>query len=248
MDVVLAGPRAQHDSRTAFSGRRNATISQEVRMGSWSKREGAAVMALVLTAGCGALRNKNVAPAQETDMDPEILRKFQHEVEEYVELHQELLKRVPNVSESASAQEIDAHRKKMSDAIRAERKDAKRGDIFKPKVEAAFREAIRKEMATSQGPAMAQEMRAGNPRVEGTPRQEDPSRETRQNVVLAINITYPGGAPSSSVPPSLLLHLPPLPEQVKYGFVGRALILRETEADLILDFIPDAVADPRLPR
>ena len=50
------------------------------------------------------------------------------------------------------------------------------------------------------------------------------------------------------LPASLLLHLPALPEQVKYGFVGRELILRDTEAGVILDYIPDAVPDPSLPR
>jgi hypothetical protein len=181
-------------------------------------------------------------------MDPEVLRKFQHEVEEYVELHQELLKRVPNVTPSATAAEMDAHSKKMADAIRAERRDAKQGDIFKPRVAAAFVEAIRKELSGPAGAAMLQELRSGNPRVEGTPRQSDPSREVRRNVALAVNLAYPDGVPSSSVPSSLLLALPRLPEQVKYGFVGRALILRETEADLILDFIRDVVPDPSLPR
>ena len=44
------------------------------------------------------------------------------------------------------------------------------------------------------------------------------------------------------------MKMPPLPDQVKYGFVGRALILRDTEASVILDFVPDVVPDPRLPR
>jgi hypothetical protein len=209
---------------------------------------GLALIACATLPACGHLRGGSIAPPQDVDMDPEVLRKFQHEVEEYVELHQELLKRVPNVSASATAAEMDAHRKKMADAIRAERRDAKQGDIFKPRVAAAFVETIRKELAGPHGAAMLNEIRAGNPRVEGTPRQSDPSREDTRNVALAINLAYPDGAPSSSVPSSLLLVLPRLPEQVKYGFIGRALILRETEADLVLDFIRDVVPDSRLPR
>jgi hypothetical protein len=201
-----------------------------------------------LAAGCGHFGRHHIAPPQDVDMDPEVLRKFQHEVEEYVELHQELLKRVPNVSPTATAAEMDAHRKKMADAIRAERHDAKQGDIFKPRVAAAFVAAIRKQLDGPEGPGMLNEIRSGNPRVEGTPRQSDPSREDRRNVALAINLAYPDGSPSSSVPSSLLLVLPRLPEQVKYGFIGRALILRETEADLVLDFVRDVVPDPRLPR
>ena len=55
-------------------------------------------------------------------------------------------------------------------------------------------------------------------------------------------------APFSSVPPSLLLKLPPLPEEVRYRFVGRSLILRDTEANVILDYIPDGVPDRTMPR
>jgi len=209
---------------------------------------GLALIACALLPACGVFRGEKIAPPQVTDMDPDVLKKFQHEVEEYVELHQELLKRVPNVSESATAAEMDAHRKKMADAIRGERRHAKQGDIFKPRVAASFVETIRKELAGPEGPGMLNEIRSGNPRVEGTPRQNDPSREDTRNVALAINLAYPDGAPSSSVPSSLLLVLPRLPEQVKYGFIGRALVLRETEADLILDFIRDVVPDPGLPR
>ena len=209
---------------------------------------GFVVLACAVLAACSHFGGGRVAPAQHVDMDPAALREFQDEVEEYVELHQDLLKRVPNVSESATAAEMDAHRKKMADAIRAERRHAKQGDIFEPRVAAAFVAAIRKELSGPQGPGMMQEIRAGNPRVEGTPRQSDPSREDTRNVALAINLAYPDGAPSSSVPSSLLLVLPRLPEQVKYGFIGRALVLRETEADLILDFVRDVVPDPGLPR
>jgi hypothetical protein len=39
-----------------------------------------------------------------------------------------------------------------------------------------------------------------------------------------------------------------LPEEVRYRFVGRALILRDTEANVILDYILDVVPDPSIPR
>jgi hypothetical protein len=35
---------------------------------------------------------------------------------------------------------------------------------------------------------------------------------------------------------------------VKYRFVGRDLILRDTEANVILDFIPNAIPDRSIPR
>jgi hypothetical protein len=50
------------------------------------------------------------------------------------------------------------------------------------------------------------------------------------------------------VPPSLLLKLPQLPNEVRYRFVGRALIVRDTEANVILDYILDAIPDRSVPR
>lgn len=213
------------------------------------KRAWLVVCAAGLLAGCRTLGGgPQIAPPQAVDMDPEALHKFQHEVEEYVELHQELLKRVPNVTPHSTSEEIAAHRKKMTDAIRAERADEKQGAIFKPKVAAAFRQLINEQMAGSEGPAILASMREGNPKVEGTPTRRNPNSEGLVQVQVAVNAVYPDAAPASSVPSSLLLKMPPLPDQVKYGFVGSALILRDTEASVILDFVPDVVADRRLPR
>ena len=207
-----------------------------------------AVSCLVLWMGCRTLGGPQVAPEQTVDMDPQALTKFQHEVEEYVELHQDLLKRIPTVTASSTPDEIAAHRKKMTDAIRAERADEKQGAIFKPMVARAFRELIHKELQGPDGAAVMGEMRSGNPRVEGTPSKQNPNAEVQVAVQVAVNAVYPDSAPASTVPASLLLKMPPLPDQVKYGFVGSALILRDTEASVILDFVPDAVADRRMPR
>ena len=50
----------------------------------------------------------------------------------------------------------------------------------------------------------------------------------------------------TTVPASVLLVLPSVPEALDYRFVGRDLILRDVEANLILDYILDAT--PPLPR
>jgi hypothetical protein len=45
----------------------------------------------------------------------------------------------------------------------------------------------------------------------------------------------------SLVPPALLLKLPQLPKELDYRFVGRHLILRDATANIIVDYILDAV-------
>ncbi len=84
--------------------------------------------------------------------------------------------------------------------------------------------------------------------MENVPNQADPTREHPESVRVAVNATYNDHAPFSSMPPTLLLKLPQLPEEVRYRFVGRDLILRDTEANVILDFIKDAVPDRSVPR
>ena len=54
---------------------------------------------------------------------------------------------------------------------------------------------------------------------------------------------YPLDAPRSTVPPSLLLTLPPLPSSLHYRFVGRDLILLDSVAQLIVDVLPAAAPD-----
>ena len=65
------------------------------------------------------------------------------------------------------------------------------------------------------------------------------SSDLLQGGGLQVNANYPDGLPLQSMPPSLLLNLPRLPKELEYRFVGRELILRDTQANLIVDVIPD---------
>ena len=211
-----------------------------------SRRRLAVLFTLALLAGCSTLRGPQIAPPQAVDMDPEALTKFQNEVEEYVELHQDLLKRVPTVSSQLDPAEMartaeDGGR----DTGRATRR--KQGDIFKPRWR---RPSWRRSARSCPDPRARPCSRRCGPATPGRGYAAQSTRRARTDATSCspINAVYPDGAPCSGVPSSLLLALPRLPEQVKYGFIGRALVLRETEADLILDFIRDVVPDPGLPR
>jgi hypothetical protein len=60
-------------------------------------------------------------------------------------------------------------------------------------------------------------------------------------VPLKVNAPYSEGAPLSTVPPNVLAALPQLPEALEYRVVGKHLILRDVKANIIVDFIPNAV-------
>ncbi len=54
-----------------------------------------------------------------------------------------------------------------------------------------------------------------------------------------MNEPYPDGVPHTTLPPTLLLKFPQLPDQVAYRIVVRDLILLDAEANLVIDRIPD---------
>jgi hypothetical protein len=209
---------------------------------------GLALLGSLWGAACSSTSTESIAPPQTVEMDGETLRKFQHEVEEYVERRKEAVKHIPPLDDKSTPTKVDAYQNALTNAIITFRRGSKRGEIFKPEVEQAIRRMLHREFASAQGAGLMKDIKQGNPRVEGNPLPQDPSKEVMKNVTVAVNVRYPETAPYSSVPSSLLLKLPLLPPQVRYRFIGRALILRDTEADVILDFIPDVVPDPSIPR
>jgi hypothetical protein len=60
-------------------------------------------------------------------------------------------------------------------------------------------------------------------------------------LALKVNAPFPENLPLQSTPATLLLNLPRLPAELDYRFVGNALVLRDTAANIIVDFIPDAL-------
>jgi len=171
---------------------------------------------------------KKLEKALGTAHQAEALRHFQEEVAEYAELHaKQLAKLGPHVP--VDAQELDAAQKALAHGIAATRAKARPGDIFRPEVQPLFRRLIAEQL---EGP---DSLAARKAVVEGNPEEED-----SVPVVVRVNAEYPPGAPRSTVPPSVLLTLPPLPACLHYRFVGRDLILVDSVAQLIVDFLPAA--------
>jgi len=181
-------------------------------------------------------------------MEQHQLHDFYEEIQEYVRLRQDIVAQVPAVPADGTAEQVGARQKAMTEAIVAHRRKARQGEIFKPDIATAFRRIIARELTGPDAAAMLNELRSGNPKVEGVPKVSDPTHEVKTPVTLRVNARYPESASFSSVPPSLLRKLPQLPDQVRYRFVGRTLILRDTDANVILDYIPDVVPDPSIPR
>lgn len=189
------------------------------------------VMSIALAAPAAPMAAQGtVAARREPRMDREEVEEFLEEVGEYLEHRDKARAELPKLREQAEPEEVTAYAKQLADNIRARRRGAKQGDVFRPKLARGFKRVV------------AYELRAGHDRkvalTEGNPTGDE---ERIRPPKVVVNGQYIPAAPLSTMPPTVLLALPTLPEEVEYRFVGRSLILRDAVANLIIDFIPNAV-------
>jgi hypothetical protein len=177
------------------------------------------VLSLVVTAGSQAVPKDDA-------------KEFQSMVQKYIDIQKKALRKVPSIpKETTDAALISKHQQQVGDAIRALRPNAMPGEIFTPWLRTTISAAVKQQVKGKAGAdAKATIVGEGNPK----------SGESPAPIKLTINGSYPDKAPLSTVPPSLLMALPVLPEGVEYRFVGHTLILRDTKANIVVDTLPNA--------
>ena len=156
------------------------------------------------------------------------LKEFHRRVDEYVRLQRRIKKEQPNIKKQNDASQLAAHRQAMAESIRAARAQARQGDIFFEEIKPYFVQLVHSELKGVKGSPARQMIKEGNPKVEKKP------------LSVGVNAIYPDGIPLSAVPPGLLRKLPVLPPELDYRFVGRDLILRDVDANIIVDYVLEA--------
>ncbi len=123
---------------------------------------------------------------------------------------------------------LEKQRVALRDAVRQSRPDAKQGDFFSPPTATVFRKILARAMAGPDGAKVRASLRHAEP--------EAPMK-------FVVNGDYPNrqGQPIQSMPPTMLQTLPPLPKGLEYSIAGNTLALRDTNANLVVDYLPDAL-------
>ncbi len=189
---------------------------------------GFGIAALVLGIGaCNAMAQQATSAPTPGKTDAVALQEFRQRVEQYVALHEQLAKKSPPPQESKDPAKFKAAQQVFAETMQVARKNAKPGDIFTPAVQATFKRMIRPELKGSEGRETKAIIKEDAPAA--------------GSVTLKVNAHYPETQPLSTVPPNLLARLPQLPEQLEYRIVGTHLILRDTMANLIVDYMPNAI-------
>jgi hypothetical protein len=160
-----------------------------------------------------------------------VIKDYKERIAKYVELHKKVKDSLDPVEESANPAVLTTQKQQFAKALGESRRGMMQGNIFTPGVQPIFVRIIKQHLAHPNG-AKARTMVLG---------EGNPGNKPTAAAIVKVNAAYPTSAPNSTVPPSLLTVLPQLPEELEYRFVGRHLILRDREADLIVDFIRNAV-------
>jgi hypothetical protein len=187
-------------------------------------RLGVAGILAGLAVGCGK-------KSEPVDPNAAVLADFSKRVDAYVALRNKLADSVGPLDPKMSQNEISARATKLESAIIAARQAAKPGDILTPEVAAILVPIIKEEYARR--PARILEARGD-------------AQEELPDFIPEVNHNYPTGI-LATFPATLLPLLPILPKEVEYRIVTKYLILRDIEANVIVDIMPHAVPQEKLP-
>lgn len=177
-------------------------------------------MSVVL--GCAATR-QGTAPRAEPDQ--QVLSDFRKRVDRYMQLHHKLQMRGAPPKQMAAIGENQVSTHALAARIRVARRDAQRGEIFSPAIATTLRTAMNRQLRGASAAGTRAAIRDDGPAT----------------FALQVNDTYPEGEPLATMPPNLLEVLPRLPEGLEYRIVNTHLILRDVDADIVVDYLVDVM-------
>jgi hypothetical protein len=154
------------------------------------------------------------------------LREFSDRVEAYEKVREKAEKSLPKFKKNSKQEVIAVQQQALVTKIRELRSTAQRGDIFTVSATEAIAQTIK---AVFTGPDAH--------RVQNTIQTGEPLR----GFEVQVNQRYPDSLPFTTVPATLLRKLPRLPDEVAYRILGSDLLLVDRKANLIVDFIPNAI-------
>jgi hypothetical protein len=162
------------------------------------------------------------ARAQKTPVNPlaQEMAEFKERMGEYLELRNAVTQKYPEVKETGDPSKISEREKNLGKGIAMARKQAKAGDVFGPKMSRYLLQILEDDW-NSRSAADRRAIFA----------------EIPPGLVLKVNQAYPTNLPLVTVPAKLLARLPTLPEELEYRLIDRRLLLRDRDANLIVDVL-----------
>lgn len=182
------------------------------------------MIACIFVAGAVPCRGSQAAAASASDH--KVLSDFSKKAQNYAAkehmLAQDKMKPTTDVAK------LQQQRKQLRDAVQQSRPNARQGDFFSAEVAQAFRTTLQKLLSGPDGKKIRASLDHAEP---GAPAS------------FKVNGEFPNqnGQPIQSVPPTVLKVLPELPKGLEYCIAGKALALRDSAANMVVDYLPNAL-------
>lgn len=179
----------------------------------------ACALSLVLLVAASA----TFARPQEVNPKGALAVEFYARVKQYMDVRRKAVSRFQPLKEDADQATIAAREKALGEAIRTARTGARAGEILGGPVAVVFRSATKADFERR------------------STREKKLRLDELPHFRPIVNQTYPSDWPLQTFPPTLIADLPKLPPELEYRFVDNALILRDTKANIVVDFLPDVM-------
>ena len=156
----------------------------------------------------------------------EVLSDFSKQAKDYISKEHSLA--ADKMKPTSDVSKLEQQRKQLRDAVQQSRPNAKQGDFFTPEAAKVFRKLLADVL---NGPDSAKIKSSLNHAEPGAPAD------------FRVNAEFPNanGQPIQSVPPTVLKALPALPKEMEYCIAGNTLALRDSSANMVVDFLPNAL-------
>lgn len=153
------------------------------------------------------------------------LADFSQRIQSYVELRARVAQLMPPMRTLPDPAELRRASDALAASMQQARAGARPGDIFTPEIAKLIRQAV--------GDGCDEDYAALLALV-----NEDLETPLPRAVVHA---RWPAGAPLPTMTSDMLVALPRLPQGLEYRFLGGDLVLRDIDANLIVDFVSDVI-------
>ena len=163
-----------------------------------------------------------------TQADADALATMNAKVRDYLALRTQIEASLPKLGKDATPQQIDLSQREFEQKMRAARATAKQGDIFTPEAVPVIRRLLASIFGGPEGKELKKSV-------------NDENTQSPTALKLTVNSRYPDSVPLATIPPQVLQTLPKLSEDLEYRFIGDWLILLDTHAHLIADFVDNAL-------
>jgi len=157
-------------------------------------------------------------------LDEELVSDFRRRADRYMKVHEKAQKLGIRQQQRDDVGENLVSQNALAMRIRFARHDARPGDLFTPPIAMTLRRALDPVLRGDAALRARQSIREDAP---GT-------------FVLVVNGSFPEG-PRSTMPGNVLKILPPLPDSLEYRIIDTHLVLIDTSADIVVDYVLDVM-------